>query len=529
VLRVLTVNNERVRAISIGDVVPAPSSVEPDDGAGFTIGPGAAILTEPGSDEAAAVGEYLATFLRRGTASPFPVLPADRRTADRGTADRGAAADHGTGVQGTGDIVLRLDREDPTLADEGYALRVADTGVTVRAGTAAGLFRAVQTLRQLLPSAVEGGSVQPGPWALPGGRIEDRPRYPYRGMMLDVARHFVDVPGVKRVIELAALFKINYLHLHLTDDQGWRVPIGAWPRLTAYGGGTEVGGGPGGSYTRDGYGEIVAFAARHHMTIVPEIDLPGHTNAALASYPELNRDGRAPDRYTGTEVGFSSLCAGKDITYRFLDEVFAEVVALTPGPYLHIGGDEAKSTGPDEYATMVERAQDLVAAHGRTAIGWHEMAVAKLAPSTVVQYWGTTPDAPGLVAAAEHGNKVILSPANRLYLDMKYDEATPIGLSWAGHIPVVDSYDWDPGAYLSGLDPASVLGVEAPLWTETVTSMGDIEYLALPRLAAAAELGWSPVTACGWAGFQRRLAAQAPRWRAMGVGFFASPEIPWAA
>src|SRR6185312_8810223 len=161
-------------------------------------------------------------------------------------------------------------------------------------------------------------------------------------------------------------------------------------------GGTEVGGGQGGFYTKQEYADIVDYAAKRYITVVPEIDLPGHTNAALASYPELNCSGTAPDLYTGIEVGFSSLCVDSEVTYRFLDDVFGELAKLTPGPYLHIGGDEAKTLGAEDYAKIVERAQDIVAKHGKTVIGWHEVAGARLLDSTIAQFWGTTPDAPEL-------------------------------------------------------------------------------------------------------------------------------------
>ncbi|WP_228984746.1 family 20 glycosylhydrolase, partial [Streptomyces sp. DH12] len=183
--------------------------------------------------------------------------------------------------------------------------------------------------------------------------------------MLDVSRHFFSVDEVKRYIDRIALYKINKLHLHLSDDQGWRIAVDSWPRLAAYGGSTEVGGGPGGHYTKDDYREIVRYAASRYLEVVPEIDMPGHTNAALASYAELNCDGVAPPLYTGTEVGFSSLCVGKEITYDFVEDVVREIAALTPGRYLHIGGDEAHSTPHEEYVAFMERVQPVVARYGK--------------------------------------------------------------------------------------------------------------------------------------------------------------------
>jgi hexosaminidase len=397
----------------------------------------------------------------------------------------------------------------PGHGDEGYDLVVGTDHVALSASTPAGLFHGTQTLRQLVTT---GGTI-------PTAHVVDEPRFAYRGVMLDVARHFFGVTEVKRLIDLAALFKLNHVHLHLTDDQGWRIAVPGWPRLTGYGGGTEVGGGPGGYYTREDYLEIVAYAQSRYLTVVPEVDLPGHTNAALASYPELTCDGVEVPRYTGIEVGFSSLCVDKEATYQFLDDVFGELAALTPGPYLHIGGDEAKTLTPEAYATIVARAQEIVARHGKTVIGWHEVAAAALLPSTVVQYWGTTVDAPEVAAAAKQGNRVILSPANRAYLDMKYSPATDLGLSWAGFIPVREAYSWDPGHYLSGVDESAVLGIEAPLWTETVRTRADLEYLAMPRLAALAELGWTEGRR-DWDDLSGRLRGQEPLWRALGVTWF---------
>ena len=211
-------------------------------------------------------------------------------------------------------------------------------------------------------------------------RIDDRPRFRWRGAHLDVSRHFFSVAEVKRYIDLISQYKVNVLHLHLSDDQGWRIAIDSWPRLTSVGGSTEVGGGPGGYYTKRDYRELVRYAAARYITVVPEIDTPGHTNAALASYAELNCDGIAPPLYTGIDVGFSSLCVDKEITYEFLDDVIRELAALTPGPYLHMGGDEAHSTEDADYVRFIERVQPIVAAHGKRLMGWEEIAQAPLLP-----------------------------------------------------------------------------------------------------------------------------------------------------
>ena len=491
-------------------MVPAPRLVRPHDGPGFTVTGTTAVRVEPGSPAVRQVGEHLVATL--ASAGARVIGPVDATASGGGGRDA--------------EIRLLLVDDDPDLGEEGYSLTSAPGSLTIRAGAPAGLFRGAQTLRQLWPDAARaGGTVEDG--LIQAGRIVDRPRFPYRGVMLDVARHFFGVDDVKRYIDLISHYKMNRLHLHLSDDQGWRIAIDAWPRLASYGGGTDVSGGAGGHYTKADYRDIVAYAAAHHMTVVPEVDLPGHTNAALASYPELTGDGRPRERYTGVEVGFSTL-TDMPLTYEFLADVFAELAALTPGPYLHIGGDEAMSTGAEAYDRMIVRVQEIVRRCGKAAIGWHEIARTDLDPSTVVQYWGVTPDAATVVAAAERGTSVILSPANRTYLDMKYDASSRVGLSWAGNVSLADAYAWDPGSYLTGLDPAAVLGVECPLWTETVRSIRDVEYLLLPRLPALAELAWSPA-ARDWDDLSARLAAEATRWARLGADFFASPDVPWSA
>ncbi len=406
------------------------------------------------------------------------------------------------------------------LGDEGYRLEARDDRVTLRAYRPAGLFRGVQTLRQLVTDPGQPGEVA-------GVEIVDWPRFRWRGLMLDVARHFFGVADVKRVIDLAAQYKINMLHLHLTDDQGWRIAVDGWPKLTEIGGRTAVGGGPGGYYTTDDYAEIVDYAAQRFITVVPEIDVPGHTNAALASYPELNCDGRARPAFTDTEVGFSSLCLEKPVTYRFLAEVFAAVAAMTPGAYLHVGGDEAYTLTAAQYPPFVERVLTMVADTGKVPVGWQEVASARLVPGTAVQYWNTRAGPSQAVAAVKAGAQVIMSPADRVYLDMKYDPTTSLGLHRARHVEVRDAYDWDPGSLVDGIGDGDVLGVEAALWTETITGIDEIERMLLPRLAAVAEVAWSPATTRDWPGFRSRLAGQSAHWTRLGAAYHRSPQVAW--
>ncbi|MFC0002763.1 family 20 glycosylhydrolase [Micromonospora siamensis] len=532
--------------VALGDVVPAPERVLPDPAADFTLTANTVLRISPDGG-ARDVAVFLAELLRPATGLPLPV--ADAAPTDSAS----PAGAHATGtpepvgpsgapltltldaaatvtvdsVAGPGDAGPAGLPETGELGVEGYRLDVTPTAVRITALTAAGLLHGAQTLRQLLPAAVESRTPVTERWTVPGGTIVDRPRFAYRGAMLDVARHFFAVEDVLRVIDHLARYKLNHLHLHLTDDQGWRIAVDSWPRLAPVGGATQVGGGTGGWYTKDDYRRIVAYAARRHVTVVPEIDLPGHTNAALVAYPELAPGKVPPPPYTGTEVGFSYVDPADERTYDFVADVLGEVAALTPGPWLHIGGDEAFKVKGEAYTGFVERAQRIVESTGKTVVGWHQLAPAAHVDGRVLQWWGTNGDDPDIAAAVRGGDRLILSPGNRAYLDMKYAPDTPIGHDWAGLIDVHRAYDWDPGTHLTDVPAEAVLGVEAPLWTESVTTLADIEFLLLPRLPALAELGWSPRATHDWAGFRERLAGHGPRWTAAGITFHRSPDVPW--
>jgi hexosaminidase len=403
------------------------------------------------------------------------------------------------------------------LGPEGYRITMRAGSARIDAETDAGRFRAEQTLERLSAAGKP-----------PDGlRIEDRPRFAWRGLMLDVARHFFGPDDVCRVIDHLAAYKLNVLHLHLSDDQGWRLAIESWPRLAEHGGSTAVGGGPGGYYSQDEYRRIVRYAQERFVTVVPEIDCPGHVGAALASYPELGAGTFA--LYTGTEVGLSSLDVHADVTYRFLDDVFGELAALTPGEFMHIGGDEAHSTSREDYLAFMERVQQIVARHGKRVAGWEEIAGAPLLPGSVVQYWNTAGRHGRRLAraAVEQGAKLVLSPGDRVYLDMKYDDDFPLGLRWAGTVDVRDSYDWDPAALVEGVPEDAILGVEAALWTETLETLHDVETMLFPRLCAVAEVGWSPRAARRWEDFRDRVAAEARRWDGAGIAYHRSPQVDW--
>ncbi|USX48908.1 family 20 glycosylhydrolase [Lentzea sp. HUAS12] len=500
----LSVSAQSQAAEPLQSLVPVPVSVQAKSGVTHTLTAATKIYTAPAARD---VGTFLAGVLRPSTGYAFPVSDTSGTPSDG--------------------ISLLLSGAPAAVGQQGYQLDVSTGSVVLRANTSEGLFAGVQTLRQLLPTKVESTTAQAGPWTVPGALVVDHPRFSYRGAMLDVARHFHPVQTVKRYIDQLALYKINYFHLHLSDDQGWRIVIDSWPRLATYGGSTQVGGGPGGYYTKAQYSEIVQYAASRKITVIPEIDLPGHTNAALASYAELNCNGQAPPLRTDIEVGYSSLCVNKEITYQFVDDVIREIAALTPGPYFHIGGDEAHSTPDADYQTFMDRTLPIVKKYGKTALGWHEFVKTTTDTATIPQYWGTSTSNAVVQAAAARGHKVVMSPANKAYLDMKYNSSTPLGLSWAGLIEVQTAYDWNPGTHVSGVPESAVRGVEAPLWSETIVTGQDIEFMAFPRLAAIAELGWSPWSTHNWDQFKVRLGAQGPRWTTMGINFYRSTQVPW--
>jgi hexosaminidase len=486
-------------------VIPAPSSLALAGGAPFELTRTTRITLVGSAPEVAAVGDALAAQLRKSTDFPFPVSAS-------------------AGSSGAASIELRLGSGDASLGDEGYRLTVATDSVRLVANSPAGLFHGVQTIRQLLPVEVESDiGVERSVWPIPALTVIDQPRFGWRGAMLDVARHFLTVPEVKQYIDIMALYKLNVLHLHLSDDQGWRIQIDSRPRLTAVGSLTQVGGGPGGFFTKQDYQDIIRYARARYILIVPEIEMPGHSNAWLTAYPELACSVRPSALYSGTDVGWSTVCVDKDDTYAFLDDVVREVSAMTPGPYFHIGGDEVQTLTAEQYVRFIERVQNIVYKYGKTMIGWEEITKARIRPTTIAQQWKSD----SATAALKYGAKLILSPSNRTYLDMKYNATTELGLTWAALIDVNDAYNWDPALYLAGVTEQNIVGVEAPLWGETVRNITAAEYLAMPRLVAIAEVAWTPQAGREWQGFRSGVAAHAKRWNYMGINYYRSPQIPW--
>jgi len=509
--------------LSKESLIPKPLSAK-GTGSSFEITNKTSIYVASQAHEVLSIAQYLANKLKPSTGYDIKVAYAE-------------------GPE-NGNIFIKMS-DDPSLGDEGYDLEITEDLVTLSASKPAGLFWGIQTIRQLLPPAIEATAVQQGPWELATGSIHDVPTYAWRGSMLDVSRHFSNVDDVKRYIDLISFYKMNILHLHLSDDQGWRIEIKSWPNLATHGGSLQVGGGKGGYYTQEQYSDIVDYAKKHYVTIVPEIDLPGHINAALASYGELNAGTVVPvegrievvktsgilggkqkptELYTGTEVGFSTLSLKKEATFRFINDVIRELSSITPGPYIHIGGDEAKATKKEDYIQFINKISEIVKANNKKMIGWEEIAQGNIDQNATIQLWHSSEFG---IMGVEKGSKVIMSPARKAYLDMQYDSTSRLGLHWAGYIEVDSAYQWDPATYVTGVTQRDILGVEAALWTETITNMNDIEYMVFPRLSGYAEIGWTPAKQRNWEEYKVRLGNHAPRYKALNIDFYKSTRVPW--
>ncbi|MGW7056627.1 family 20 glycosylhydrolase [Streptomyces sp. NPDC054887] len=526
--------------------MPQPKSETGVEGSGFTLTPQTPINVMSTDADSRGVGTYLAGLLAPATGYTLAVTsPAQAQSQ-----------------------AIVLEPDGPAgLGTEGYTLSSNSGGVVLTSHGAQGLFRGVQTLRQLLPAAVESPSLKPGPWTVAPVQVSDEPRYSYRGVMLDVARRFYSPAEIKRYIDQAAAYKINTLHLHLTDDQGWRIAIDAIPNLTKIGASTQSGftGGTSWYYTADQYRDLVAYAKSRFITVVPEIDGPGHTKAAMASVPNLNCDNKTVPPYSGFGIGISLYCLKdaqhvSDVT-TFLNTVITAVAALTPGPYVHLGGDETPQATSSEYSAYVSAATQATARAGKTVMGWHQLGQAAIPANSLMQYWGTDSDRASIGTANEsesirfarnavsQGARFVMSPSNRAYLDMKYDSTTPYGLSWDGYVSVRKAYDWDPTTATSKPDGSApvvpsdkIAGVEAALWadraysgsTQLPTSTDQFpapsvyaDFMSFPRLPAIAEIGWSPQSTHDWNSFSQRLAAQGPRWTASGIRYYADASVPW--
>jgi hexosaminidase len=457
------------------------------------------------------------------------------------------------------------------LGAERNELRIGRDGVLITAPGRAGIFRGLTTLRQLMAD-----------WPGGGLEISDGPRYAWRGLSFDVARTFFDVDVVKRVVDKLSLYKFNVLHLHLTDDQGWRIEIPELPRLTEVGGRGALGDRPGGFYTVSQFEEIVAYAADRFVTVVPEVDMPGHCAAALSAYPAL---AAAPgDRGEGTNM----LNPDDPEVATFVRTVLSSVAALTPGPYLHIGGDEVFGMDADAYDRFLDMARATTRSLGKIPLTWEDAARSSEG-GDVLQHWiAFDPELESILSsgevesvlasgafdasslppeisippelipaiaehfakakgelrrAVERGVSVILSPVSHLYLDRPYREASTdsaqgewrkrLGLSAYPRATVEHSFEWDPAGALMGAasgkasQPPLVVGIEAAMWAETVAEEAELDFMLLPRLPGVAERAWTFGARSPWAEYRWRLAGQRSLWQARGWGHFASSLVPW--
>jgi hexosaminidase len=438
-------------------------------------------------------------------------------------------------------VSIRLDSSLARLGDEGYRLSAAPTRITIRAFRPAGAFYAVQTLRQLLPAesfreAPVGGVA----WTVPAVEIEDSPRFSWRGGHLDASRSFMPKEFVKKFIDLLALHKMNRFHWHLTDDQGWRIEIKKYPRLTSVGAWrreTLIGiqhayadtmqwrydGRPhGGFYTQDDVREIVAYARDRFVTIVPEIEMPGHAQAAIAAYPELGNTGARLEVLRRWGVN-PNIFNPEDATIRFLQDVLTEVLALFPGRYIHIGGDEAVKDQWQASARAQARIAELgvkdehglqswfihqmdafLTARGRSLVGWDEILEGGLAPNATVMSWRGME---GGIAAAQAGHDVVMTPTSHTYFDYYQSRDTvaePPAIG--GFLPLDTVYAFEPvPAALGPAEAAHILGAQGQTWTEYIRHPKNVEYMAYPRLAALAEVVWTPRERRDFADFRARL------------------------
>jgi hexosaminidase len=443
------------------------------------------------------------------------------------------------------------------LPAEGYRLTVHVDGVQIEAADAAGAFYAAQSLRALLPAAAyRNARISAEPWRIPATAITDWPRFPWRGAMLDVARHFLPRQDVLRFIDLIALHKINVLHLHLTDDQGWRLEIKRFPRLTEVGGwrrespigdrrhGRFDGRPHGGFYTQDDVREIVAYAADRHVTVVPEIDVPGHAGAAIAAYPELGL-AEATQTETPTHWGINDYVLNAEAsTLEFFKQVFDEVMDLFPSRHIGVGGDECPTepwsgsartrermaelglTAPDKIRFWyVARLAEHLAARGRSLYGWDEICDGDLPPGAVVASWRGTA---GAVTAARLGHDVVLCPEDQVYLDYRQSESLdePVPVGTITDLARVHAFTPIPEE-LTEAEAAHVLGAQCTVWTEHMDSARAVDYMAFPRLCAFAETVWTG-PGQDYDGFLQRMSAHERRLDALGVEYRrATGPLPW--
>jgi hexosaminidase len=524
-------------------VVPKPANVERLPGS-FAFTPGMKLLIPAGNSGAREAAAVLAA--RLGAAAGFDLAIIE---SSSGTPSEAPAAG----------VVFRPS-PGPALPTEGYVLTATPANITIEAGDASGFLYGVQTLFQLLPPAVfsngpAGSRAAPPPpaWTVPAVRITDSPRYPWRGVLLDVGRHFFPASFIKTLLDELALHKMNTFHWHLTDDQGWRIEIKKYPRLTEVGAWrvdredkhwnarpAQQEGEPatyGGFYTQAEVRDIVAYAAARGITVVPEIEMPGHCQSALAAYPQYSCTGGPFTVPPGGVWPITNVyCPGNDETFTFLQDVLDEVITLFPSPTIHIGGDEVDKTNwkkcPKGQARMaaeglrteeelqswfVKRIERYINSKGKKLIGWDEILEGGLAPNAAVMSWRGTQ---GGITAARSGHDVVMTPTSHCYFD--YYQGRPDGepLAIGGSLPLRKVYELEPApAELTADEAAHILGGQANLWTEYISTPAHAEYMLFPRLAALAEIVWSPRGSRDWKDFAARLPIQLERYRRAGINF----------
>jgi len=498
-----------------GAVIPLPAEISPAEGT-FRIDSGTRLRVKAGDRDAGRAAQYFAGLISRS----------------RGFTPR---------VSSTAPATRAISfQRRPGMAPEGYELAITPRQITVTATTGAGLFYGAITLWELLPMGQGAGEV-------PAQLIRDAPAYSWRGLMLDSARHLQSLAYIRSMIDWMAWHKLNVLQWHLTDDQGWRIEIRRYPRLTSIGAwrkpptaGPASDAAPaeapyGGYYTQREIRDLVAYAAFRHVTIVPEIDMPGHAQAAIAAYPELGSTDAPPPPVSARWGVHTYLYNLEPHTFTFIENVLREVIELFPGRYVHAGGDEAVKDQWRSSALVQARARQLgisdpealqgyfterigrfLAAHGRRLIGWDEILRPGLSTDAVVMSWHGTS---GAHAAALAGNDAILTPWPTLYFDNRQSALPSEPPGRTRVISLGDVYRFDPfDATLSQTEQRHVLGLQANIWTEHISTDARVDWMSLPRAAAVAEVGWSPAARRQWPDFLARLAAFMPRYRALGAG-----------